>query len=111
LTRGAGSGSMRRGRNDPTQLRSGVRATLRGSTGAAELARLAPAAELDVLHERRCAARLESIAGLEGVSADLRQRLEDTCALAAQAPSDRRFELEEARDAAPQNPDVDEDGE
>jgi hypothetical protein len=56
----------------------------------ADLAKLAAAAELAALDERRCAARLESIAGLEGVSAELKEQVEEAHALAVQAASDRR---------------------
>jgi hypothetical protein len=76
----------------------------------AKLAKLAAATELAALDERRCAARLESIAGSEGMSAELNERVEEAYALAVRAASDRRFEFEEARDAAARPPDVEEDG-
>jgi hypothetical protein len=53
---------------------------------------------------------LESIAGLEGVG-ELKEHVEAAHALAVQAASDRRFEFEEARDAATQAPGVGEDDE
>jgi hypothetical protein len=56
------------------------------------------------------AARLESIAGLDGVS-ELKAHVEEAHALASRAASDRRCEFEEAREAAAQPPDVGEDGE
>jgi hypothetical protein len=76
----------------------------------ADLAKLAAAAELAALDDRQCAARMESIGGLEGVSAELKEHPEEAHALAVQTASDRRFELEEARDAAMQPPDVDGEG-
>jgi hypothetical protein len=54
---------------------------------------------------------MESSAGLEGVSAELKEHVEEVPALAVQAISDRRFEFEEARDAVAQPPDVGEDDE
>jgi hypothetical protein len=54
---------------------------------------------------------LEGIAGWEDVSAELREYVEEAQALTVQAAFARRFELEEARDAAAQPPDVGKAGE
>jgi hypothetical protein len=59
---------------------------------------------------RRLAARLESIAGLEGVSAELKEHVEEAHALVAQAALNSRFPFGEARDAAARPPDVGEHG-